>query len=379
MSEGLFAPRVVVWKTIWLRPSETFIRNQLDGLSRWVGLGTGFVEFPSPLVSASDTILLRQSSRRSAIALRLLQGYGHSPLLLRYLRKSGAQLVHAHFAGNGFAIQHSAKRAKVPLLVTLHGSDVTAAPRVSGWRGARYRRRLRSLFNDATGLIAVSGYIADAAIALGAPPGKVVVHHIGVELAEYVADESSSRDIDVLFVGRIVEKKGLDQFVRAVARAAVELGTLRVMVVGDGPLLAENQSLARELGIEIEFVGAQENSFVRDAMRNAKVLLVPSVTASNGDAEGLPTVIIEAGANGLPVIGYRHSGIPEAVLHNVTGLLAPERDLAELSKNLILILSNPIIRAQFGRAARRNVEENFDLARQTRLLEQIYDQARGRR
>jgi glycosyltransferase involved in cell wall biosynthesis len=108
-------------------------------------------------------------------------------------------------------------------------------------------------------------------------------------------------------------------------------------------------------------------------MAQAKILAVPSRTAPDGDAEGLPTTILEAGALGVPAVATRHSGIPEAVRHGETGLLGPERDRAALAANLRALLGDDALRERLGRQARLHVATHFDLARQTRRLEDLYD------
>lgn len=368
---------VVVWKTIWLKASETFIRNQLDRLTSWRGVGSGLVEVDSPLVLHSDTILLPGSGVRQKIALRVLQMTGHSRALQNHLRTTDADLVHAHFAGNGFAVQRAAKRVGVPFVVTIHGSDVTATPNLPGIRGTIYRRRLRSLFRNADLLIPVSKYLAGVTTGLGADPTKVRVHYIGVPLSKTRADLDAPKDIDVLFVGRLVEKKGVDHLIRALAAASGTLGPVRTVIVGDGPLLPELGRLAAAEHVEVEFLGSRDNAFVREAMSRSKVLMVPSVTASNGDTEGLPTVVLEAGASGLPVVGYAHSGIPEAVVNGRTGLLATEGDIEGLSRHLMTALTDEPLRRSLAEAAVDHIHAHFDIDTQTAGLEVIYDEVVG--
>lgn len=368
---------VVVWKTIWLKASETFIRNQLDRLTSWRGIGSGLVRVDSPLVRDSDSILSTRGGVRGRIELRVLQTTGHSRALQRHLRTTGATLVHAHFAGNGFAVQHAAKKVGVPFVVTIHGSDVTATPTLPGIRGIIYRRRLQALFRSARLIITVSDFLAQTTIRLGADPAKVRVHYIGVPLAATAVDVQAEKTIDVLFVGRLVPKKGVAHLIRAVANAGSSLGTVRTVVVGDGPMLPELKALAAAEGVEIEFTGSKDNAFVRDAMAHSKILMVPSVTAPNGDTEGLPTVVLEAGASGLPVVGYAHSGIPEAVIDGRTGLLADEGDVEALSRHLVRALTDDDLRRSLAAAAVRHIHENFDIDRQTVGLEALYDEAVG--
>jgi colanic acid/amylovoran biosynthesis glycosyltransferase len=108
-------------------------------------------------------------------------------------------------------------------------------------------------------------------------------------------------------------------------------------------------------------------------MGRAWLLAVPSVTAADGDREGLPTVAVEAAAAGLPVVGTRHSGIPEAVIDGRSGFLVAEGDVPALGDRLDALLGSADLRRRMSAEARALAEERFDLARQTRILERHYD------
>ena len=110
----------------------------------------------------------------------------------------------------------------------------------------------------------------------------------------------------------------------------------------------------------------------------ARVLCVPSRRAANGDAEGLPTVIPEAGAHGLPTVGTRHSGIPEAIGGDAGGLLADEGDVDGIAAALIAVLTDDDLWRRLSAGARDNVARNFDPQRQAEELEAIYDEVLGR-
>jgi len=119
-------------------------------------------------------------------------------------------------------------------------------------------------------------------------------------------------------------------------------------------------------------MGAQPITVIREALREARVFCLPSVTAVNGDSEGLPTVIAEAQAMGIPVVSTFHAGIPEIVIHEVNGLLAPERDYRALSFALCRVLEDGQLWERFRLAALRQIDRHFNLETQTAKLEQIY-------
>jgi glycosyltransferase involved in cell wall biosynthesis len=149
----------------------------------------------------------------------------------------------------------------------------------------------------------------------------------------------------------------------------------RLVVIGDGPL---RSALERRAGAAVQFLGALPTGEVAQWMRRAAVLAAPSLTAADGDAEGLPNVVVEAAASGLPVVATRHSGIPEAVEDGKTGFLVPEGDAAALGARLGELLGSEALRREMAAKARRLAEEKFDRARLTERLERIYDELAGR-
>jgi glycosyltransferase involved in cell wall biosynthesis len=176
---------------------------------------------------------------------------------------------------------------------------------------------------------------------------------------------------DVLFVGRYVAKKGLDDLTAALA----QLSDLKpkVAFIGTGPLEPAAKARAQEYEIDATFLGFQPSAEVARHMAQSRVFASPSKTAPNGDTEGLPTTILEAAAYGLPAVSTFHSGIPEAVVHGETGLLSAEGDHKTLAAHLRRVLTEDGLRDRLGTAARAHVEANFDLAKQTLLLEDLYD------
>jgi glycosyltransferase involved in cell wall biosynthesis len=279
--------------------------------------------------------------------------------------------VHAHFGGDGWLVARSAARLGVPLIVTLHGLDVTRQAQRPGPRGARHRRHLRAVFDRAAVVLAVSEVIRRTAVDLGADPAKVIVHHTGVPVPSQPA--TAAKRWDVVFVGRFVEKKGLDDLVEALAL----VGDLRprVLFVGAGPLEEPIRARAAGLGLDATFLGMRPPAEVARHLGESKILVSPSKKAPDGDCEGLPTTILEAAALGVPTVSTRHSGIPEAVLHGVTGLLGAEGDRVALADGMRRLLTDDALRSRLGDAARRHVQTHFDVAAQCRRLERLYEAA----
>jgi colanic acid/amylovoran biosynthesis glycosyltransferase len=337
-------------------------------MTRWQPSLVGAVKVASEIADDSDVIAFPDGApgRRAFHRLRLTGG---SPRLRAVLTDVRPDIIHAHFAGDGWLISRSAVQLGIPLVITLHGRDVTVQPHARGVRGARYRRNLRTAFARSAALLAVSESIRTRAIDLGADPRKVRVHHTGVPIPD--APTSSTKTWDIAYVGRFVEKKGIDDLIEAVGM----MGRIkpRVVLVGDGPLSASMRDRAERLGLDASFLGAREPSVVAAYVAASKVFVAPSKTAANGDTEGLPTTILEAASLGVPSISTDHSGIPEAVIDGQTGILCAENAPSELAAGIRRLLDDDGLRTRMGQAARRHVESHFDIRYQTRLLEDIYD------
>ncbi|BCJ49017.1 glycosyl transferase family 1 [Actinoplanes sp. NBRC 14428] len=361
--------RVVVWRSGLLAPSETFVRSQGDALTRWQVRYLGAVKVPSALARDDDVIVFPPGADERFLRLRVT---GRSPRLRRMLAALGPDLVHAHFGGDGWLVSAAAEELGVPLIVTVHGHDVTRQPYAKGPKGVRHRRNLRTVFRRAAVILAVSEHIRRRAIEQGADPAKVRVHHTGVPIPP---PPRAEKEWDVVFAGRFVPKKGLDDLLAALATLR-DLEP-RVLFVGDGPLAAAIRTRAAGLGVPVTFAGALDHASASAAMAAAKVFASPSRTAPDGDAEGLPTTVLEAAALGVPVVSTRHSGIPEAVVHGTTGLLGAEGDREALAAHLRVLLTGDELRERLGRQAREHTAGHFDLRRRTAALERLYDDVAG--
>ncbi len=326
---------------------------------------------PSLPLPAGSLLLAEGCGWLPAARAKLYRRLAIAPLFHRALARTEPALVHAHFATGGRTALALARKLGVPLLVTLHGADVT----VRGQRDT-HRDAYQELGEQARLFLCVSDFIRRRAIEAGLPAAKCLVHYIGIDrylFAPAVAAAQSPRSI--LFIGRLVDKKGCEYLLRAMHRVQQQLPDAALTILGDGPLRASLEALAATLALRCTFLGSRPSVEVRHALERTRVLCAPSVTAANGDSEGLPTVIAEAQAMGVPVVATSHAGIPEIVVDGLTGLLVPERDTEALAHALITLLSDPDLWQRASRAAQHRIAEHFDLRQQTSLLEQIYDRA----
>jgi colanic acid/amylovoran biosynthesis glycosyltransferase len=180
-----------------------------------------------------------------------------------------------------------------------------------------------------------------------------------------------------LTVGRLVEKKGVEYSIRAVAELLARGYRIQYEIIGDGPLRPYLAELIQQLGVgnQITLGGARDTEYVRRRMEESDVFLLASVTAADGDTEGAPVSLLEAQASGMPVISTRHAGIPEIVADNASGLLVPERDVQALGIALARLVDNADRWLEMGRAGRGFVERKHDLKMLNRRLVELYQEA----
>jgi glycosyltransferase involved in cell wall biosynthesis len=295
---------------------------------------------------------------------------------LAKLRRIAPSLVHAHFEESGLAALPLTRELDIPLITTFHGFDATATQPNSGPRrmlNQVYGHQRRNLQREGRFFIAVSEFIRGKLIERGYPADRTVTVPIGVDVDLFTPPQEEPVAPMVLFVGRLVEKKGVTYLLEAMARVTKSCKEVRLVVIGTGPLLPKliDQACALKLP-NVIFMGPCDAATVRQQMSIASILVAPSVTAASGDSEGLPIVVCEAQAMGLPVVGTRHAGIPEIVQDGKTGFLVPEREIHKLAQYILLLLGRPALRYRMGLEARTNVCLNFNLKLQTARLEELY-------
>jgi colanic acid/amylovoran biosynthesis glycosyltransferase len=365
---------VLIFRRTLLPVSETFIEAQAGALKGFHPRYTGLQRAPQSLPVGQDSILLAQN--RSLVSLSRVAMFSvtsFAPGFYRAARLAQPSLIHAHFAIDGATALPLATRLGIPLIVTLHGYDVTMSDRtLSGsLAGKVYLQRRQRLWQYATRFLCVSEYIREKAIAAGFPKDKLRIHFIGIDRSKFKpGDKNPSKT--VIFVGRLVEKKGCIHLLRAMRKVQDVEPDAKVVVIGDGPLRSSLEAAASELKIAAEFLGSQPSSVVRERIDAASMLCIPSVVAADGGAEGLGMVILEAQAMGRPVVGFRSGGIPEAIQEGKTGLLAAEGDESELAAHILRYLQNKQLWRDAGEQGIRWVADRFDLNHQTGELESIY-------
>ncbi|ESY68317.1 glycosyltransferase [Mesorhizobium sp. M0051] len=359
--------------------SETFVVDQMAGL-----LARGFdVEVVCDRTKGDDRIdrqmepmatLLARTQHWWRWAAGISEFVRRLPPRLRYKASTALDMVFArrlnhcdvivaHFGQNGerAAALKKWKALKPPIITIFHGADV-AIPA----RQAVLATQYAGLIKHGSLNLPVNDFFRRMLLEAGASQASTTVHHMGIDPREisYRWESWEGTQLIVTTVCRLVEKKGVEFALRALASLAASHPEIdwRYDIVGDGPLRVGLEQLAVELGLagRVTFLGSLPHMEVKRRLRTAHLFLLPSVTASDGDMEGIPVALMEAMAAGLIAVSTHHSGIPELIEDQETGLLAPERDVSVLAAKLAWAAEHPQECERIAVAARRKVEDDFN-------------------
>lgn len=344
-------------------PSEiAFLRRQYVGFTHLKPVWIGRSLLPAAPAVGRAPIRLGGDGITGPINRLLFRHFGIMPSIPI---PGLAPVLHAQFARGGAIALPLAQALNSRLVVTLHGGDVS---KQKNWGRTVLAQRWPDVVRYAAHFVCVSHAVADIAQARGVPQGKLVVLPIGVEVP--AAPPPPATPTAHLFVGRFVEKKGIVVLADAVRQLRAAGDQTPVVCVGDGPLRPVLEALAREVP-GVTLTGWLDPAAIRPLMASAWSLLVPSIIASSGDTEGLPSVIPEAMAQGCPVIGSDQGGIAEAIVPGQTGILVPAGDAAALAAAMRDIASQPGARSTMGAHAFANVSARLNAEIQSKRLETL--------
>jgi len=364
-------PRVAVFSTCFLPYSKTFVLDELAAHTR----------YEADVFCARRQLADRFPFPRVHVGGRFYEYTRVSPAFDRRLAGGDYALIHAHFGTDAVHAVPFARRHGLPLVVTFHGFDVPLL--ASGerllpinwpywWLGPSVLRQM------ALGLCA-SIELCEMLREMGVPPGKLRVHRLGIDVARFVPGDRRDGDEPlVVMVARFVPKKGLAYGIRAFAQVRRAQGRGRLVLVGDGPLRARLEAVARDAGggEHVQFAGALPHDQVAALLARADVLMAPSVTTADGDRESGTMVVKEASVSGAVPLGTWHGGLPEIVEDGRTGFLVPERDVATLARRLGELLSDPALRRRLAEAGRAKMLAEYDNRVRVAALEDAYDAVR---
>ena len=314
----------------------------------------------------------------AAAPLALLAGWRAARKVARAHR---ATLMHGHWVIPGGAIA-AAAAPSLPLVVSLHGSDVYVAETLAPARAAA-----RAVFRRARAVTACSHDLARRALALGAASAATAIVPYGVDVTRFHPDAAlraaRRRELQlagdatlVVSAGRLVRKKGFEYLIDALATLPGEAGVV-LALAGDGDLKGELASRAAAAGVagRVRFLGDQTQDAVAGWFAAADAIVVPSVKDDSGNVDGLPNVVLEALASGTALVTTAAGGIGAVVEEGRTALVVPERDPGALARAIDALRRDPEARRRLGDAGRRLAAGRFGWGETARLLEAAYERA----
>jgi colanic acid/amylovoran biosynthesis glycosyltransferase len=288
--------------------------------------------------------------------------------LARTVRERGIRHLHAHFGTIATTVSRlAAAMAGITYSFTAHAKDI--------FHESVRPEDFSSKLEDAAAIVTVSNYNLDY-LSSRHPSiaGRLVHINNGLDLEQFPYSDPSDRQPLVLGVGRFVEKKGFTYLIEACAEIRDRLPGVRCEIIGVGVLEDELRAQIDRLGLRDSVIlpGPQPQGEVRAKLRQASVLAAPCVLASDGDRDGLPTVLLEAMAMGTPVVSTDVTGIPEVLEDGVTGLEVPQEDPVALAAACLRLLEDAELRTSLSVNARQLIEDRFDIRQNSRELRDLF-------
>lgn len=322
---------------------------------------------------------LLQAPRDTLRSLNVLR-YGEQALSLWLLYtlipnfQKDYDIIHCQFGTvsfRGMAFRTvNAPNAK--LITIFRGHDISYFVKEKG------EKVYDALFKQGDYFLANCEFFKRRAIDLGCPPDKIRVHGSGLDYSRFpfqIRQFPEDGIVRIATTGRLVEKKGIEYSIRAVAQVLKQYPNLEYTIIGEGPLRSNFEQLIQSLGVErsIKLLGRKSQAELIALLETSHLFIAPSVTAADGNQDAPVNVLKEAMAMGLPVISTLHGGIPELVEEGVSGYLVPERDAEAIATRLVDLIEHPDRWAAMGQAGRAFVEQNYDLNRLNDALVSLYE------
>lgn len=365
--------RICITRTKQNSYSETFIKDQIkifSSLSEVYTIHTS--RYPEKneegdLLSPYVFWLLHKLIKGFVGRNNFFSNYG----IEKYLKDNKIDVVLSNYGTTGSHMVSVCKKLNIPLLVIFHGHDATEQKIIK-----RYSKKYKKLFNYGAQLIAVSEEIKRKLISYGANPDQITVIPCGVCTEKFQPNESLEKKKQFLAVGRFAVKKGPLYTINAFYKVYKKHPEAKLIMVGaKGGMYPECVALIQDLGLEdaIIFTGILKPEEISHYMKTSIAFVQHSITAPNGDMEGTPVSIMEAGASGMAIVSTYHGGIREAVVHTKTGFLVEEKDVDSMANYMTRLYENVDEARELGNNGRKHISENY---LQLKQIHKIYDVAK---
>ncbi|MDQ2987099.1 MAG: glycosyltransferase [Armatimonadota bacterium] len=292
-------------------------------------------------------------------------------ILARKLKEGGYTHMHAHFASVATSIARIASRlANIPYTFTAHAKDI--------FHESVVEEDIRTKIADAIAVVTVSRFnVENLTERFPESANKIRLIYNGIDLDRFVFHDTQQRDRTIVFVGRLVEKKGLPTLVRACDILNQRDIEFQCRIIGTGEEEQATKAAIEEnhLAGRVEMVGPLPQAEVAEEIARAAAVAAPCVVGADGNRDGLPTVILEAMALGTPCVSTDVTGIPEVVKNGETGTIVPQYDAVALADAMLRLLDDAQMRTKYAEAGRRLIEHQFDATVNTREQRDLFNRA----
>lgn len=292
-----------------------------------------------------------------------------------FINKELYDIIHCQFGTVGLVGQslRSIVSPGAKLITSFRGYD--ASKYIHRFGNNIYNR----LFKTGDLFLANCEYFRRRLIRLGCDEKKITVHFSGIDCSRFRYSSRhlpADQRVQLITIGRLVEKKGIEYSIRAIAKLTKVNQNIEYNIMGDGPLKEDLQQLIQELDVGhiVKLLGWKQQQEIIEILNHAHILVAPSVTAQDGDQDAPVNTLKEAMAMGLPVVSTQHGGIPELVEDGISGFLVPEQNVDALAEKLGYLIRHPEVWPEMGRAGRMYIEEHFEITKLNDQLVDIYQQ-----
>lgn len=291
--------------------------------------------------------------------------------LFRFCRAERFDVLHVHWPfPHGVWGLAAARLFGIPMVLTFHGAELLLTRRFPFVAPV-----LRLICRNAQAIVCNSNFTAGQVGRYTSKPVNVIP--FGATVTARVAARDPARVVkDIVYVGRLIERKGVDYLIAAMPRILRHLPA-RLHIVGDGPMGEPWRAAAAAAAVSdaVVFHGVVPNAKLETLYATSDIFVLPAIVDNRGDTEGQGVVLVEAMSFAMPVVACEVGGIPDVVLSGVTGLLVPQRSPEELADAIVAILSDHALAARFGAAGLAHAQDYFSWGRITGLLEAVYRDA----
>jgi glycosyltransferase involved in cell wall biosynthesis len=350
--------------------SETFIHNQVKYLESVATLTNGWMPFQDVNRKSIFNGLFMVDVIRGACKKYFPAFYfqQYQKALKNYLVKQKIEVVLAEYGITACNFSEVCESLQIPLVAHFHGFDAYEYKTIEN-----YKARYLAMAQKAAKIIVVSEDMRNALLQLGISADKIVNNPYGVELENFQTTLPAQNKNQLISVGRLTGKKAPQLVIKSFALVKEKIKDATLLMIGGGELLKECAELIQELNLQdsVKLAGVKTPEEISAHLKESKIFVQHSLRTASGDSEGTPNTILEASATGLPIVSTKHAGIREAVVDGQTGYLVEEGEYEIMAQKIIDLLGNPELVASMGAAARKHMEQHYEMSFRIQSLKNI--------